>query len=1166
MAQGQEIERARALLAAVTRARVLSAEAAAKAYEVWAAETVPRPFSRYMIDEQLLPADQVRAHLRTLAVQGLPHPELFTNERFEDLLIGQLGIESQVLSPKLLQTVRAVQDKKAKEGKLRRLAELLPRAGFDPKLLAMLEQHLKERALICRGCLARYPRRGIDLNAIVCPRCGQTIDAPALDLQASMAASAEMERLPEETRRALQESAERVIQTVTVGTRMRRKGDPSKAIMFSLLAALLVVGGVIVVLSSQKPPPSDPRPTRPPTPNQTPTTPAQPDPGPSQPAPPGKTPEGGAARGLAATREREQALLAQGRWEEARQAWQAATPAAGEDAAAFEQARKQRLGELEQLTKLASAVREELAGAQSAREDQALESRLAGLLGQAAGQGAREEDAPFRDAVQELEQRRAERRTRAREAAANRLRELEAHSVGREGAWEVRRQRVQAKPPVLHSLALPDALRDAQLTDLDRDGFSLQRKDGQAVRLAWSDDPVVSLEVAREVARDSASPDDRLELLLRALLACDPLVAREAADKLGVDPGLFDPREVIRQSPTAGPVMRLDDQRYRLRWPTGWTAHDLKAGSATKLTPGPRGLKVEGDPAELRGAPIPVSGGRPKLALQTELDPSGGGEASLSLELLSEGAARTYRVRWNATTWTLELDVGGGANLVRGGSLATMARRARLELAQGRTAYRLSVQLDGVDQVETNVPTSFESVRVGLGATSPVTLLELTLEGELDRKWVEEGRAAYQAGVERRLAGLPTLSDQDAGLRPLSVEDALGLRELSEADRGRLREARQAIQADKSEELARLLSTLPPDVPAVAWCRAYLACWRDDPGLADRLLRPVLERDQQFAEARALRALALSRLGRFDASVEAARTALDNQPDLPLALLALARAGQLGRDLGAPPGEAAPEVLGLPLRLAPRDPLVRQEVTALREAAAIERTFPRRVITDQHAVLFEDQGFTAAAKELGTRLDQTCNKLLAPLRQAKLPGLRTAPVAILPGGEYDAQAPTGTHAAWLPRLGLLLLRGSVPSELGWDKGLAVAECWSDRLAPGIPAWAWEGLSAYCLESTLGQPPPGWVERLRGEGAWTAQQWQRLFEQDRTGLRADPSARAHAWALVRLVEWRPPLKRDLIKAIEQAANGQPQDWSAFTGLDLVGSATELDQALDKRPGR
>lgn len=1160
MAQGQEIERARALLAAVTRARQLSADAAARAYEAWAAEVVPRPFSRYLIEEKVLPAEPVRAHLRSLAVQGLPHPELFTHERFEDLLIGQLGIESQVLSPKLLQTVRAVQDKKAKEGKLRRLAELLPRAGFDAKLLAMLEQHLKERALICKGCLARYPRRGIDLNAIVCPRCGDTIDAPELDLQASMAASAEMERLPEETRRALQESAERVIQTVTVGTRMRRKGDPSKAIMFGLLAVLLVVGGLIVVLSSQKPPPVDPRRPPPPRPNPADPTPPPEQPG-EEPTPgtPGTPVTPGAVRGLGEARSKEEALAAQGRWKEALESWRAAAPGAGEGEA-FEQARAERVRELERLTRLAEETREAVTAASAGGDDPQLEARLVELLAQA----GREAEPPFRDALLELEQRRAERRARAREAARQRLRELEATALGNEAAWEARSKRIQGRDHLLHALTLPDPLRDAQLVDLDRDGFSLRRRDGQAVRMSWSDDPIVSLEVAREVARGGSNQDDRLELLLRALLACDPLTAREAAQGLGIDPALFDPLEVIREARTSAPALRVDEQRWRLRWPTSWAPHDWKPSRVTTLTPGPRGLKIQGEPAELRGSPIPVAGGRPQLVAWAELDPSGGGEASLALELLHEGASRTYRVRWNGTTWTLELDLGGGANLVRAGSLAAMARRVRLELAQGRTAYRLSVQLDGVDQVETNVPASFEAVRLALTASSPVTIIELGLEGELDRQWIDEGRASYQTSVQRRLAGLATMSAEESGPRPLSVEDALGLRGLAGPERTRLQEARQALFADKPQEAARALAGLPESVPAVTWARAYLSLLRDDAGLADRLLRPLLERDEQFAEARALRALALARLGRFDASVDEARGALDGLADLPHALLAQARAGQLGRDLSAPPGEPAPEVLGLPLRLAPRDPLVRQEVSALRDAHAIERSFPRRALSDQHAVLYEDQGFTATAKELGQRLDALCLKLLVPVKHARLPGQRAAPVAILPGGEYDAHAPAGSTAAWSPRLGLLLLRGAVPVELGWDKGLPVAECWVERSAPGLPAWAQAGFAAYCLEAALGQPPPGWVERLRAQGAWSAEQWQRLFEQDRAALQADPLARARAWALVRLAEWRPQLKRDLQRLIEQAAAGQPQDWSPFTGLDFAAVEPELDQALEKRP--
>jgi hypothetical protein len=243
---------------------------------------------------------------------------------------------------------------------------------------------------------------------------------------------------------------------------------------------------------------------------------------------------------------------------------------------------------------------------------------------------------------------------------------------------------------------------------------------------------------------------------------------------------------------------------------------------------------------------------------------------------------------------------------------------------------------------------------------------------------------------------------------------------------------------------------------------------------------------------------------------------------------------------------------------------VRQEVGALRDAFAIERSFPQRVETDQHAVLFEDQGFAKTAKELGLRLDAFCQKLLVPLKLARLPGARVGPVAILPPTEYDAHAPASTQAAWVPRLGLLLLRGSAPGDLSWEQGLAVSECWVQRIAPGLPAWAEAGLAAYCVEAALGKAPPGWVERLRAQGPWTAEQWRRLFALDRAALQADPLARARAWSLVRLADWRPPLKRELSKLIEQAAAGQSPDWAPYTGLDLPATAPELDQLLEKRP--
>ncbi|MCW8137642.1 MAG: hypothetical protein KIT58_01930, partial [Planctomycetota bacterium] len=220
---GQEIERARVLLAALARDGVLVGERADAAYEAWVAHAGgDEPFARFLIRERRADAGRVRATLRIMAVQGMPHPERFTLERFEDLLMGQLGIDAGIVSPKLLQTVRAVQDKKAEEGKLRRLDELLPRAGFDPVQLRILREHLAERVLVCPGCLARFPRRDAGAVEHDCPRCGDRIaSGPAKE--------SELGLLPEPAKRQLLSTSGEnsgVFETLTVAARERRAAPP----------------------------------------------------------------------------------------------------------------------------------------------------------------------------------------------------------------------------------------------------------------------------------------------------------------------------------------------------------------------------------------------------------------------------------------------------------------------------------------------------------------------------------------------------------------------------------------------------------------------------------------------------------------------------------------------------------------------------------------------------------------------------------------------------------------------------------------------------------------------------------------------------------------------------------------------------------------------------
>ena len=239
-------ERARELLTSLIRDKVLAANDATKAYEAWVSSGDESPFSRFLVD--LFPdrGEAIRGVLRLQAVTGMPFPERFTFERFEDLLVGQLGIEAGMVSPKLLQTVRAVQDKKVKENKLRRLDDLLPRAGFDPKMLTMLYGHLRERVLICKGCLGRFPRQEMGAFAIECPRCDYNMLADALE-------PSDVKLLSDEQRSMLMASSEAVMETVSIQERQlrreeREKKGSDKAAGGILVGLLAVLGGVVVVI------------------------------------------------------------------------------------------------------------------------------------------------------------------------------------------------------------------------------------------------------------------------------------------------------------------------------------------------------------------------------------------------------------------------------------------------------------------------------------------------------------------------------------------------------------------------------------------------------------------------------------------------------------------------------------------------------------------------------------------------------------------------------------------------------------------------------------------------------------------------------------------------------------------------------------------------------
>lgn len=1131
---GLEIERARALLAALTRDGVVPADRATASYEAWVASETEAPFARHLVRERPQDAERIRYLLRMLTVQGLPHPDRFTAERFEDLLMGQLGIEAGLLSAKLLQTVRAVQDKKVEEGKLRRLEELLPRAGFDQKALRLLRNHLAERVLICKGCLSRFPRRDKGALRLECPRCALELVVPACEASTSdvqdLHLSAEQQMQLE---KSVSSEGSGVFETLTVAARERPRGPPpadaSKAILPLVVTLGVVLLGVLLV-SSRQPPPPPPLLPRPP-------------------ATDGATEEPGqAGPTLAEVRLLDRRLAPSGKWAEILEAWRRAEPGPDEPAAEGKAEKARRVAELERLVSLSDAAAGLLDQARSRPDDEALEAALARTL-----EGAPTGSPPFDEVAAELERRRGRHAGRRREEGQRRLDAARAQAGSAGGdAWGARLAQARRGPPLMGVEVGGRVVDGLVIEGLDARGFTVRLPDGAVRTHVWSDDPPLALAILRRAA--DKSPADQLELLRRALCARDAATAAAAAAALGLGSLDLDPAALLAKAPLSAPCVALEGGGHRLRWSTRSVGHDLTAGRPIEVRP-EGGLVVQGDKPQVSTPTVDVAQvDAARLVATTRLGQAT--RAHLAVDLGGARSRRSYVARWDESGWTLEVDLGAGSNVLKRGTGGGASRAARLEVA----ANEVALFLDGVERARAPTSAKFERVGVRVGAAAgPLVIEELALEGSIDPAWARRTEEAWAATVDAQVEAIGRrLARQGARLPVPAEEPRTGAGEAPL--KAKLEAARAAFEAGKQDEAAAALRALEAEAPgfhAARLARGAAALLADDPATAVRALTPAAE---QLPEAEALLALALARAGRAAEANERAGKALERRPDLVHAHLARTRLAWHDRDPVQPaPAESIEQGLRLAEALAPDDALVRLEAAALRRGLRLDASLPWRLVVGPHVLLASGPEHEAAAREMGKALEGLVLRYEQETREER-PDHRPLAVALVDAQLLEGWGTRG-EALWDPALGLLAARTT--AGLGWDVAFAAAEGFVSRCHGAPPAWLEYGLAAWLAAPAAGEAPPGALEALERAPAWGPAKWRELFDAERPAVRQAPLLRARAFGLVALAAKQAPTQAVIAALLARSRRGEPAPWVDDPSLELQGLDAQVREAVQQR---
>lgn len=1119
----QEIERARALLSALIRDKVLAADEATKSYEAWVSSGDESPFSRFVVDLFPNRGEAVRAVLRADAVRGLPTPQAFTFERFEDLLVGQLGIEAGLLSPRLLQTVRAVQDKKVTEGKLRRLDDLLVRAKFEPKMVETLYSHLRERVLICKGCLSRFPRQELGAFAIECPRCDYNMLADALE-------PSDVKLLPEDQRAALMASSEAVLETVSIQDRLQRRSDRARdtknpaAILVGLVAVLAVIGGVLVILLGR-----DKKVVVPIT--KTKKSPRKTE------GPEGKTGEdpdetdGGPKEGMTITevRGKDLELYKQGQFSELLALWSQVKPQADEDKAQVARDRDGRVKRLEFLVECATQTRALAAKIQDG-EARAQEEELARLL---APNEIPRNIPPFLEAYELLAAKR-QQRTKAQETRAQE-RLNAAHSRVTSDSWARRLQRAQERS--LRGVEVAGVKTEVSVLALNDRGFTLKTPDGKEYELTWDDEPQLGLAIL-QASVDPEVASDQIELARAALLAREPVTARQALERAGAS---LPVDELIAQAPWSALALPAGKDAYRISYPTSWIPSDLVPGPGSKLSVAGDALVLAGTPCVLETAPLPLlSPNRkasefvPAFAASAEFEEAVPGLHFGVKVVARGGTSKIYSVRWGGGEWRLEL----GRNLLQRGSLPPSGgRKVRISF----DGTELSLLFDGLPVATKATSARLNELSLVLGASEDLKIRSLSIEGPLDPDRLGRGEAAYQERVAREIDALPLAGKGGPFAFPtLSGEDPQAMALASAAVLEGIAQAKEKILAEDYEGAQGLLAQLSRAEGAkfapTWYYLAFVELLRGETALALRAAGEALSVDPSLIEARGLRALALARGLRLDAAEREAAAAVEVRPDLGTAYLARARIQIAKADLK----EAAQKsILGDSVRLAqalsPGDPLVTRDARALIDLERLFRQAKVRVSGDYQHVL--SRGSEEDALRLSKLLDKAGDVIEKQMR-----GVPEGPrlvVLVVPTDYGRLTKDSGTPAYYAHDLGVLLLP-SIPAEETREMVLAVASAHVAHRVGPAPAWLEFGLQEHFASKVLKERNQATLRLLKDNRQAPQSDWEELLAAPRSLLQGNKLGLARAWALVDLLGSR--VRIDLSKDIAagQAVPAVPQE--------------------------
>ncbi|MBL4844621.1 MAG: hypothetical protein JKY65_03770 [Planctomycetes bacterium] len=1167
----QEIERARALLSALIRDKVLAANEATKSYEAWVSCGDESPFSRFVADLFPQRAEALRAVLRLESVQGLPNPQAFTFERFEDLLVGQLGIEAGVLSPKLLQTVRAVQDKKVVEGKLRRLEDLLPRAGFDPKMVEMLYHHLRERVLICKGCLGRFPRKEMGAFAIECPRCDYNMLADALE-------PSDVVLLPQDQREALMASSEMVLETVSVQDRLQRRSDRERkgstgAVLAGLVGLLGVIVVVIVVLLGRPDKPkveitkTKTRKTKSKTTEKT-------------------GPTAGTKDGLTISEVRGQDLdlYKRGEFEKLLELWEQVRPQAGEDKDQVERDRDGRIERVKRLNDLATRARTHLA--KMATGDGKAEEELARLM---VPTSVPRNVPPFDNALVALAKRRAER-TKVLEMAARKHHDEVRQRVSSD-SWGRRLKHAQERS--LRGVPFRGKSISLRVLALSGDGFEVKTGDGKTHAFTWSEEPLLSLAIMK-AATDPTIDVDQIELARRALIARDVKTAKAALEKIGTT--AFSADGLIRQAPWSAVILKAKDRTtltngtviqglalkgektttisaggkdqiisnkkvaaiatlYRVTYPTTFRPGDFVTAAGSTLRPEGGSLVLEGTPCRLETKPLPCktprrppSKSRVKEAVRglktpesyakswktlTEFQHPFAAEAefeeavpglTFGVRVVARGGtSKTYTVTWGGGEWRLEL----GRNLLQKGPLPPSGgRKVRLSF-DGR---ELTLIFDGLPVTTKNTTARINELGLVIAASEAVRIRSVTLEAPLDAARISKGEAEYLESVAREIDALPLSGGGggDFAFPVLTGEDPQAVATTTGEVVAAIEKAKQEILANKVGEARQRLKTLSTGAGkayAPTWYYlAYVELLRFETALALRAASEALSLDPGLIEARSLRALALARGLRIEAAEAEVATVIEVRPDQAPVRLAQARIALAKASLKEKPtGTLLGERVRIAQALSAGDPLVTQDALLLITLDRLYRQATVRKEGEFHVVL------SRGSKDDVSRLARMLEKIGDTLEKQ----IRTIPdgplirVLIVPNDYGRLTQEAGSQAFYSNELGVLLFP-SVPEEETRELiSTVIAAHLAHRVGPA-PAWLELGLREMFTSRIRKKRKQSTLRLLKDNRTAPPSDWLELLEGERSLLLREKLAWGRAWAMVEFLGRR--IQIDLAKDV------------------------------------